>query len=100
MTEGEVFLMREKIAAEVERQGWKCYVCGKPLGTDLQWAHRLPQNAGNLAKYGKEVVHHRLNGVVVCSLECNQAVSVRNEVLWEAQLVAIIRAAIKEEGRP
>ena len=99
MTEREVFAMKQKIAAEVERQGWKCYVCGKPLGTDLQRAHRIPNGTHTEAKYGKEVIHHRLNGVVVCSLECNQKVSVRNEPLWEAQLVAIIRAAIKEEGR-
>ena len=101
MTEREAFEMREKIRAKTANQGWMCSVCGKSLtaeGVVPQWAHRFPQSSGNIAKYGKEVVHHPLNGEVVCSLRCNQAVSRRNEPLWEAQMVRIIRETIKGEG--
>ena len=98
MTEREVFEMREKLRAVAESQGWHCAVCDRSLhapGAVAQWGHRIPQTTGNIVKYGKAVVHHRLNGMVVCSLECNQAVSVRNEPIWEAQIVATIRETIK-----
>ena len=99
MTEREAFEMREKILAKAEAQEWTCLVCEKSLnapGAIPQWAHRIPQGEDTEGLYGSDVIHHPLNGVVVCSLACNQAVSVRNEPLWEAQMVAAIREAIKE----
>ena len=97
MTEREAFEMREKIRRQADSQGWICPVCKRNLNGDgavAQWAHRIPQS--QVKVYGKDIIHHPLNGVVVCSLACNQAVSVRNEPLWEAQMVAAIREAIKE----
>ena len=98
MTEREAFEMREKIDRVAEEQDWHCPVCGGSLLITPQWAHRIPQTKANVKRYGKAVIHHRLNGVVVCSLACNQAVSVRNEPIWEAQMVRIIRETIKGEG--
>jgi len=98
MTDREAFEVIEKIRRKADDQGWICPVCNRNLygaGTDPQWAHRIPQSKANIKKYGKDVIHHRLNGVVVCSLACNQAVSVRNEPIWEAQIVATIRETIK-----
>ena len=99
MTDREAFEMREKIRRKADSQGWLCPVCKRNLNGDgavAQWAHRIPQSKSNVRLYGRAVVDHPLNGVVVCSLACNQAVSVRNEPLWEAQMVAAIREAIKE----
>jgi len=99
VTEREAFEMREKIRRKADSQGWICPVCKRNLNGDgavAQWAHRIPKGKHTETLYGKEVIHHPLNGVVVCSLACNQAVSVRNEPLWEAQMVAAIREAIKE----
>ena len=97
MTEREAFEMREKIQLKAAAQDWECGACGRAIVwlEDVQWAHRIPQSKANLKRYGKDVIHHPLNGVVVCSLECNQAVSVRNEPIWEAQIVATIRETIK-----
>ena len=101
MTEREAFEMREKIERKAEDQDWLCAECDRSLhapGAVLQWAHGFPQTDGNIAKYGEAVVHHPLNGKVVCSLKCNQTASRRNEPLWEAQMVRIIRETIKREG--
>jgi hypothetical protein len=51
-----------------------CHVCRSRLAS--QQAHRLPQTKINLKKYGKKVVHHNINLVSVCSLECNKAVDI------------------------
>ena len=99
MTEREAFEMREKIRRQADSQGWICPVCKRNLNGDgavAQWAHRIPQS--QVKVYGKDIIHHPLNGVVVCSLACNQAVSVRNEPVWEAQIVATIHEAIRREG--
>ena len=97
MTEREAFEMREKIRRQADSQGWICPVCKRNLNGDgavAQWAHRIPQS--QVKVYGKDIIHHPLNGEVVCGLACNQVVSRRNEPLWEAQMVAAIREAIKE----
>lgn len=74
MTERERFeFATEKIRLLSER-GWKCEKCGKPLTAfDSQLAHRVPQTKGYLKKYGKKVIHHKLNMACVCSLKCNAA---------------------------
>ena len=41
---------------------------------NLQLAHRIPKAKSYLKKYGKEVIHHKLNLATVCSLKCNDAV--------------------------
>ena len=51
-----------------------CAVCGRPLKI-AQWAHRINKSRVNIRKYGKKVIHHRFNLVLVCSLRCNAAVS-------------------------
>ena len=39
-----------------------------------QLAHRIPKTKAYLRRWGKEIIHHRLNLVAVCGLRCNAAV--------------------------
>ena len=57
-----------------KRDGWRCKRCGRRLameGITPQLAHRIPQRKYNIKKYGKEVIHHPMNLVAVCSLNHN-----------------------------
>jgi hypothetical protein len=59
------------------RDNWTCQVCGKMLIDGIpQLAHRINQSKMYLKKYGKEIIHHDLNMISVCSLKCNIAVSI------------------------
>lgn len=58
-----------------KEQGYRCGVCGKYITPyNSQLAHIVPQAKGYIKKYGKEVIHHPMNMVAVCSLRCNSAV--------------------------
>lgn len=74
---------RQKADAEEMRQdlfnaaNWICLVCQKSLvhyGT-AQLAHRVPRRKSMLMRWGEEVINHPLNMVPVCSLKCNDSVS-------------------------
>ena len=81
------------------RANWLCKVCTGPLaryGTP-QLAHRIPATKHNLKEYGKEVIHHRLNLVPVCSLRCNSAVLIGNNPAAKESLLAEIKADIDED---
>ncbi len=94
MTDREVLDLREMMESEAEAQHWKCPACGGPLvGKTPQWAHIISQSKQNLRKYGAAVIHHRVNGFVVCSLECNDAVALGDEPIAEAALIEKIRRA-------
>ena len=97
MTEREEFDFNEMKQAVLEEQGYRCAICHREAPAP-QWAHIIPQSTYNLKKYGRALIHHRLNGVVVCSLGCNQVVSLRNAPIQEAALCVTIRKAIEEEG--
>jgi hypothetical protein len=64
--------IRELRAVVLGEQGWRCFVCQKPLdfGT-FQLAHRIPQRKWCIRRWGESVIHHRKNVVGVCSLYCN-----------------------------
>ena len=56
-----------------------CEVCGKIIPfSDSQLAHRIPKTKMYLKKYGKKIIHHRMNLALVCGLECNSKVNVGN----------------------
>lgn len=77
MTDRENIEVSETKLAILRRAGNTCEVCGNPIGPhNTQLAHRIPQSNANLAKYGKEIVHHPWNMAATCSLECNGKVIV------------------------
>ena len=57
-------------------QHGKCFVCFRPLrDTPWQLAHIIPKKKWCLERWGKEVVHHRLNLRGTCPGRCNDAVN-------------------------
>lgn len=98
MTEREEFEFQEMFTRVAAAQGWCCAVCGRPLAVShAQWAHIIPQSKANIRKYGKAVIHHHMNGAVVCSLACNDAMSNRADRLQEHDLYIKILGAIQTE---
>lgn len=92
---------RERIALDElriqihARSGGRCEVCGKPIAvTETQLAHRIPQSKMNLKKYGKEIIHHRMNLAATCSLRCNAQAIVHG--VAEDHLVSWIRDDIAQ----
>lgn len=100
---------REKVAAEELRDelfrivSWTCPVCGAPLakhGTP-QLAHRIPRRQSMLMRWGAEVINSPLNMVPVCSLPCNDAVSLGTvSVPSKALLERIVRIQTGRESMP
>lgn len=81
MTERESFNLLELKQELAREYDYTCPVCGGPLfqyGT-YQLAHRIAQSEENIKKYGKEVIHNRLNLVPVCSLRCNDACNIGHD---------------------
>jgi tRNA/tmRNA/rRNA uracil-C5-methylase (TrmA/RlmC/RlmD family) len=75
MTERERIEVAETKIRKCQEQGNKCGVCGKPITPyNLQLAHKVEKSKANLKKYGKQIIHHPMNLVAVCSLKCNDAV--------------------------
>jgi len=59
-----------------DRDG-KCEVCGKTIPfNEAQLAHRICKSKMNLAKYGRDIIHHPYNMALVCSLSCNAKVNI------------------------
>ena len=78
-----------------------CPVCGRDMINSRcqpQWAHRIPEAKMYLKKYGPEVIHHRLNMVLVCSLRCNSAVLLNpaSRPVAAAELVKKIREDLEK----
>ena len=58
--------------AKYTEQGGLCYVCHRPVRyAFFQLAHRIPQRAWCLSRWGREVIHSPQNMVGVCGLRCN-----------------------------
>lgn len=78
MTERKQFEILEQRAEIFKRDCYTCQHCRSSIfeyGTP-QLAHRVAQTKANLKKYGKAVIHHPLNMVSACSLECNAAMNI------------------------
>ena len=79
------------------RDHWTCQYCGKPLRSGVpQLAHLIPQRKGNLKKYGKAIIHHPLNFLSACSLDCNNRMQVNN-VIKQERIVEIIKYELAKE---
>ena len=81
MKKGIFTELQDIIDLKYKKPGYKkCPVCGVSLQfnpnrrKDGQWAHFLCRTRTHYIIYGKEVVDSWYNGVVVCSLKCNNAV--------------------------
>lgn len=78
-----------------DRDEWTCQICGQPLMTGVaQLAHRIGQRKQFVKLYGAEVIHHPLNLLSVCSLQCNSAADISNRPAEVAQLVNEIRSKL------
>jgi hypothetical protein len=96
---GREFEVRERIFRE---RPYVCEICGRPLwgwGVIPQLAHRIPQRKWCLKRWGKEVIHHPRNLVLVCGLECNQKAQINPEGLEAAALAAEIMLEISRGGK-
>ena len=70
---GNIEIHELKVDIFFEQDG-KCFVCGKRIPFhQSQMAHRVPQHKKYIKKYGKQVIHHRLNIRITCA-KCNSAV--------------------------
>ncbi len=95
MTERESLEVTEQKIKLVALAGNRCEVCGTPVGpVNAQIAHRIPKGSTNTRKYGKEIIHHRFNLAVTCSLECNGKVIVHG--MPEERLVGQIKADLSQ----
>ena len=95
MTERESADFAEQRIRLYHRAKGRCESCGVPLDfRTFQCAHRIPQSQGNLAKYGKAIIHHDLNFAAVCGLTCNSGQIVRYQAARD--LLSVIRQQIKK----
>ena len=73
-----------------EKQGWRCYICGKALTTSNgQLAHRIPQRKSLLKEYGRAIIHSMSNLRLVCGLDCNSRAQAS---AWEWDKIAAMAA--------
>lgn len=77
------------------RDKWICQKCGMSVfsGTP-QLAHLIPQRKRYIKKYGTEIIHHQFNLKSVCSLACNNALSIYGKDLLIKNLVEKIQEDI------
>jgi hypothetical protein len=95
MTALEKLEANERKEYEIATQGI-CPVCGRSLRAGIpQYAHKIAKTKANITRYGKEVINHRYNMVLVCSLECNSACNVGGKPKEAERLAAYIREMIK-----
>jgi hypothetical protein len=91
MNTREKFEANESRDEQFEAVQWICQVCGNPLRSGVpQLAHRIPKRESYLKRYGKEVIHHWINLVPVCSLVCNKVVDIGGKPKQVEELASII----------
>ena len=65
------------------KQGARCPLCGGELEYNPrkqgfgQWAHFLCATIPHRKRYGNKVIDSKFNGVMVCGLQCNNAVQLK-----------------------
>ena len=72
MTGRDKFYANEEKERRVLLSRGICEQCRRHCGKIPELAHRIPK--GYAEVYGKEVIHHRFNTVLVYSRKCNDAV--------------------------
>ena len=94
----------EKEEAEIKKteiyraQQGICPVCNKGFinWSQVQAAHRIIKSKVNLKKFGKEIIHHKLN--LVCTHDiCNSSVIVNPETQTGKDLIIRIRKEINSK---
>lgn len=80
-----------------DRDDWTCQVCGRYIASGLQpqLAHLIPNTQMMIKRYGREIIDHPLNVVLVCSLECNNAVQLTNNPVACGKLWDHIKRSIE-----
>lgn len=100
---------KQKFQAEEKRQelftaaGWCCVVCNGSLALyqTPQLAHRVPKHRSMLERWGPEVINSPLNMVPVCSLKCNDRVSLGTVKAQTKDLLErIVRVNTGRESMP
>lgn len=70
-------LQREQREIAYSLSNGLCAICGKPYtGKQPQYAHKIANTEPNRKKYGSFIIDHPMNGAIVCSLKCNQAMNI------------------------
>lgn len=97
MTEREQENLRVSKEKIFDRDKYTC-ICGESIFRygRPQLAHVIKKSKMNIKKYGEDVVHHELNLVSVCSLECNAKADLGYKPSSERALVQLI---MKELGK-
>jgi hypothetical protein len=92
-----IIIAETKLRKYTEQDG-NCGHCGNELERpyDAELAHRIPQTKLNLKKFGKKVIHHDINLVLVCSKRCNSGVLIDNKPVRKAQVISQIQESLKE----
>ena len=93
-------LERVKLFIEYD---WKCQAenCNNDIreyGTP-QLGHIINQSNEYIKKFGKEVIHHKLNVLPTCSLKCNRKVSICGKHLLIEKHVKKIKKKIALEKK-
>lgn len=65
-------MTQEKRMELINRQSRMCAVCGQIMERP-QFAHFIADTKTNRRKFGSLVIDSPLNGVMVCSLRCNDS---------------------------
>ncbi len=61
-----------------EEQAHLCAHCKQTISFyNSQLAHRIPQRKREIQHYGENIIHHKGNMKLVCSLACNDAVQAK-----------------------
>lgn len=85
-----------KIEKHYEQNGI-CPGCGAPVSvTEGELAHRIPQRKWCIAKWGPEVIHHRLNVCLTHHGECNDRMSLGNHPIEMEKIAEIIRKELEK----
>jgi hypothetical protein len=79
--------------------GGRCENCGRSMPFPGQWAHKIPQNVHFTKMLGLEVIHHEYNLALVCSLKCNDAMSISNHRMAIFLLVDKIRSELGRHSK-
>lgn len=96
MTDREKFDLTQMKQDLCRTYDYTCPVCGGSIfqyGTP-QLAHRIAQTTTNIKKYGKSIIHNRLNLMPVCSLKCNDACNIGGRPAEVAELVGKIKKTL------
>ncbi len=96
MTEREKLKFAEAKIKRYNLVAGYCENCGCAMTlSQSQAGHLIPQTKHNLKKYGKEIIHNKLNWKLVCGLECNSSVNISNRPEEIKELVAKIKEGLK-----